>query len=107
MSETDLIRVATFDSESEAQMAQTVLQDNNINSSLNGGDTAAFGLNIDGPAGYEVIVQRGDHDRAKELIDEMEAEEVIEIPAWDCPCGESVDEGFGMCWSCGAGYEPK
>ena len=107
MSENNLVRVATFESEGEAQMAQTVLQDNNINSSLNGGDTSAFGLNIDGPDGLEVIVQQVDHDRAKQLLDEMEAQEFEEIPAWNCKCGEGVDEGFGMCWSCGAAYEPK
>lgn len=104
MSEDDLVRVADFESETQAQLAQSILKENGINSSMNGADTSAFGMNIDGPEGVELIVRRGDHDRAKELLDNLEAEEFDEIPAWTCGCGESVDEGFGMCWSCGAEY---
>ena len=52
---------------------------------------------------------RQDFEAAKQLIDKMledvEEEEQEEVPAWVCDCGEEVDEGFFVCWACGAEYQ--
>ena len=47
-----------------------------------------------------------DVKHAKRMVDEILAEDEDPIPAWTCECGESVDEGFFVCWSCQAEYKP-
>ncbi len=47
------------------------------------------------------VLQDDDAARARTLIEEALAVG-IQGP-WTCPdCGETVEEGFGQCWSCGA-----
>ncbi len=40
---------------------------------------------------------------AKQIIaaHEFPQDEVVNIPAWKCSCGEEVPEGYDSCWSCG------
>ena len=108
MNQEDLLRVAGFPSEPEAQIAQAMLAEHGINASIDNGESA-LGFDLVDMEEIDLIVMRQDFDRAKELIDEMQAvegEEEAPIPAWTCKCGEEVDEGFFVCWSCGADYEP-
>ena len=108
MNQEDLLRVAGFPSEPEAQIAQAMLAEHGINASIDNGESA-LGFDLVDMDEIDLIVMRRDFDRAKELIGEMQAvagEEDAPIPAWTCNCGEEVDEGFFVCWSCGADYKP-
>jgi hypothetical protein len=108
MNQEDLLSVAGFPSEPEAQIAQAMLAEHGINASIDNGESA-LGFDLVDMDEIDLIVMRQDFDRAKVLIEEMEAlqnEEQEPVPAWTCQCGEEVDEGFFVCWSCGADYEP-
>ena len=78
-----------------------------IDAKLHGEEHSALGLDLDGPEAIEVIVKRKDYDAAKAILDELKSTEADPIPAWKCECGEEVDEGFAVCWSCQAEYKPK
>jgi rubrerythrin len=48
------------------------------------------------------VVEDGDLPRARQLLQEFLAEGENRAP-WRCPaCGEPVDGGLLLCWSCGA-----
>ena len=66
---------------------------------------SALGVALDGPDLIELFVHPSNVEKAKELIMAVMEEEGDEIPGWTCQCGEEVDEGFGVCWSCGAEYK--
>ena len=83
---------------------QAALQDNGIEAKLSGNEASALGFALDGPDAIEIIVKASDFDKAKSIIEELDASEPEDIPAWTCVCGEEVDAGFGICWSCGAEY---
>ncbi len=107
MNKEDLLRVAGFPSEPEAQIAQAMLAEQGINASIDNGESA-LGFDLVDMDEIDLIVMRKDFDRAKELIDDMkslQAEDQEPVPAWTCKCGEDVDEGFFVCWSCGADYQ--
>ncbi len=41
-------------------------------------------------------------ERAIELIAAVEAAQVGDPGAWDCPgCNETIEAGFDVCWQCG------
>ena len=108
MSQEDLLRVAGFPSEPEAQIAQAMLAEHGINASIDNGESA-LGFDLVDMDEIDLIVMRQDFERATVLIEEMEAlqdEDQEPVPAWTCQCGEEVDEGFFVCWSCGADYQP-
>ncbi len=100
------VRAGLFESEVEALHAKAVLEDNGISATIPPPDSAIFGASLDGPEEIELIVAATDLEKAQALIAEIEAAEEIEVPMWNCQCGEEVDEGFAVCWSCGAEYEP-
>ena len=86
MSQEDLLRVAGFASEPEAQIAQAMLAEHGINASIDNGESA-LGFDLVDMDEIDLIVMRQDFDRAKELIDEMEAlqdEDQEPVPAWTC-----------------------
>lgn len=94
----DLVRIAMFDSEPEAKILQIALIDRGIKATISG-DVSAFGA-TGAAIGVRVFVRRIEVDEAKKLIVEMEQE--IPVPEWSCKCGETVDEGYALCWSCGS-----
>ena len=94
----DLVRIAMFDSEPEAKILQITLIDRGIKATVSG-DVSAFGA-TGGGIGVRVFVRRIEVDEAKKIMSEL-AEE-IPVAEWECKCGETVDEGYAMCWSCGA-----
>lgn len=98
----DLIRIATFDSEPEAKILQIALVDRGIKATISG-DTTAFGAIPGGATGVNVFVRRLEVEEAKTVIEEMENE--TPLPEWECKCGETVDEGYAICWSCGSEFD--
>ena len=104
----ELVRLFVCESELQARDAKQFLEDNGVKVLIGGLDAggSVFGGAVDDPE-IEVFVYQSEFERAKELVEAaMEDEEEMEpIPAWTCKCGEDVDEGFAVCWSCEAIYE--
>ncbi len=100
----DLVVVASFTSGSEAHVLRLLLEANGIQAAITGEETnTAFGFGSATDTnifGVKVLVKRMDISEAQ-LIMQVPAAADIMIPAWTCTCGEPVDEGFAVCWSCG------
>lgn len=108
MNPDDLLRLAEFSDATQAQFAIAALAEKGIDAKFHGEEHSALGLDLDGPEPYEVIVKRKDYDAATAILKDLKAEKSDPIPAWTCKkCGAEVDEGFGVCWSCQAEYDPK
>ena len=100
----NLVRLAAFEFEHEAVMLKNALNDHGIPAWVSGGDgvnTFGAGLTAAGLVGVDVNIRQIDLEAAKVIMQELEALEDEDIPAWTCQCGEQVDEGFAICWSCG------
>ena len=100
----DLIVVASFATGSEAHVLRLLLEANGIQAAVTGEESNAtfgFGTATDPNVfGVKVLVKRRDVSEAQ-LIVQIPAASDIMIPAWTCACGEDVDAGFAVCWSCG------
>ena len=105
MEEKSMTRLAVLETDVEANFFKGILEDNDIHCLVSGVEASALGVALDGPDLIELFVYQSDLDQAKELIMAVMEEEGDEIPGWTCQCGEEVDEGFGVCWSCGAEYK--
>ncbi len=105
MEDHELVRLMVLDSESEANFLKGFFADHGIKAQVTGLEHSALGADLDGPDPIELFVSPDDVETAKDLIEELLDDEEDEIPAWTCKCGEQVDEGFFVCWSCGAEYE--
>lgn len=105
MTENSFVRLAVYDSESEAILAKAVLEENSIHTTVSGLEPTTLGIALDGEDSIQLFVLEEDLERAKVLIQNIAGEE-DPIPPWTCQCGEEVDEGFFVCWSCGKEYQP-
>ena len=107
MPSTDLVTIASFGSNHEASLAQSVLGGEGIKSYLTGAETANalwyYGSCI---GGIKLQVARIDARRATRLLKEIRSQEQSEsIPSWVCPdCGNENENGFEICWACGSPY---
>ena len=107
MEESDLVRVVVLETEVEANFVKGFLEDHEIDALIAGLETSALGAALDGDSEIEVFVASADVEKAKVLIEELINEDAEPIPAWTCGCGEDVDEGFFVCWSCDAEFKPE
>lgn len=106
MLEDPLVTVMTFGTPQEAAVAQGFLENHGIESFAQGCE-AANTLFIVGTAlgGVRVQVASSQAENARRLLTE-EFESSPPIQAWTCPqCGERVDAGYEVCWSCGTVLE--
>ena len=104
--ENDLVRLVVVESEVEATFYRGALEEHGIQALVTGTEASAFGTALDGPDEIEVLVKISDYEQAKSIVEELLDEAEVEpIPAWTCVCGEDVDEGFFVCWSCGVEYK--
>jgi hypothetical protein len=104
MEDEELVRLTVVESEVDANYIKNALEDQNIQAMMTGNEASAFGMSLDGADEVEIFVKADDLAKAKVLVEELMSETGEPIPAWTCKCGEDVDEGFGICWSCGAEY---
>jgi hypothetical protein len=102
--EHELVRLMILDSESEANFLKGFFADHGIDAKVSGTESSALGADLDMPGPIELFVNPDDAKKAKELVEELLDDDEDDIPAWTCKCGEEVDEGFFVCWSCGAEY---
>jgi hypothetical protein len=105
MNQNEFVRAAVYETESAAILAKAVLEDNQITVTMSGLEPSALGLSLDGEDSIEVFVRQSDFEKAQKLLSELEEVEEEITPAWNCDCGEEVDEGFFVCWSCGEEYQ--
>ena len=102
--EEQLYVVAAFEFEDEAHVARGHLEAQGIESFIVGSDNTGFG-GLTAEATYQLVVKEPVHEQAKKIMEEAESnEDDVSITAWTCECGEQVDEGFAICWSCGANW---
>ena len=110
-----LVVLSTFESAIEAHFFKNELENHGIRAAVgNETSTAIFGPTIGGPSSafwIEVLVLEEDAERGLEVKKEWNSKsdnsEQVEISEWTCECGETVDEGFAVCWSCGAEYNEE
>lgn len=102
----ELICLATFESAAEAYLLKNLLEDNGISSSVANEQSAqTIGASLFGRISsiwIEVLVLKSDANAALVIKNEYLSSKTKEspIPEWNCACGETVDQGFGQCWSC-------
>lgn len=101
----DLVKLATFQQSILAHSLRILLEANGIMAAVTGEESTAtfgaFGLAEASLVGIQVMVKRSDFEEATIIMNEVPAASDAIIPAWTCQCGEDVDEGFSVCWSCG------
>lgn len=100
----NLVRIAAFESEHKAVLLRIELNENGIPAWVTGGDgvnTFGAGLTAAGLVGVDVNVHQINAKAAKVVVENFLNRVEKRVPAWDCACGEKVDEGFEVCWSCG------
>ena len=102
--EDDLVTLASFTTGGEAHVLRLLLEANGIQAAVTGEESNAtfgFGTATDPNVfGVKVLVKRMDVSEAQLIMQVPAAADVL-IPAWTCACGEDVDQGFAVCWSCG------
>lgn len=108
----NLVRLAAFEYEYEAMLLRTRLNENGIKAWVTGGDgvnTFGAGLTAAGLVGVDVNVRQIDHELAKKVLSDFKSGDdvIAPITPWTCSCGEQVDEGFAVCWSCGNEFETE
>jgi len=107
-----LLVLSTFENSVDAHLFKNELENKGIRASINNETTTAiFGATIGGPSSafwIEVLVMESDAERALEIKTQWnskaEDSTTVEIAEWTCKCGETVDEGFAVCWNCGADH---
>ena len=105
MEELNLKKVFETESETEIMILRGLLENDGIKSFVSGMDAgSALGSIIDGNEVIELFVSEALEAKAMTIVEQFEAEDESPIPAWTCSCGEEVDEGFSVCWSCEAEY---
>ena len=103
-----LVRLAGFSSSTEAHILKATLLANGIEACVNNEESnivmgSLFGASLTTPV--EVFVFADKLAEAQLFLSEIPEAAKVNYPNWNCPCGESVDEGFGVCWNCGRAYE--
>ncbi len=100
----DLVLLAQFDNPPAAHNVRLLLEAHSIDATVqNEESNASLGGSIFGQTGLfkvELFVRRSDFDEAKIIMEQVPAAAEVLIPQWQCQCGETVDAGFSICWSC-------
>ena len=111
-SKDELIVLATFENSPEAHCLRGELENNGIAATVSNELSAqVVGASLFGRISaiwIEVLVLKSDAEAALEIKNRFQAEQSdskSSIPEWSCKCGETVDEGFGQCWSCMLPFE--
>jgi hypothetical protein len=90
-----LVLLEQFEHPLAAHSCRILLEANGIPSVVDG-DSKIEGFEL-----TRLYVHRKNKELAIRVVKEVPAASEVMIPAWICSCGEEVDEGFAICWSCG------
>lgn len=106
-----LVVLATFDNSVDAHFLRNQLMEAGIRAEVANETTASmFSATLAGPSSafwIEVLVLHTDTEKAliiKENFQSDQKSQTTVIPEWKCECGETVDEGFAVCWNCDSDY---
>lgn len=103
-----LVRLATFENAGEAHCLRIALEEQGIQATVaNEGAMSNIGATLFGPISaifIEVMVLESDTEQALLVKNGLVMADEEAIPEWTCKCGETVDAGFGVCWSCSKPY---
>ena len=91
------VKIAQFDNAIPAHSMRILLEANGVQAHVQG----EFSLEIGGTDSVAVVVRESDLAIAQRVVAEVPAASEILVPEWICDCGETVDKGFQVCWSCG------
>ena len=104
----DLVTIAHYNNAQEASLAKAALEDDGVTSYLSGTESSNM-LWLVGSAlgGVKLQVTTRDAERATAILDSLKhVEQPNRRREWTCPqCGEQVDAGFDVCWSCESSFE--
>jgi hypothetical protein len=111
MTSEDLVTIAKYGDSQEASLARAMLEDHGITGLVVGGELNSTLWHL-GPtiSGVELQVPSFEATRASEILESfLDTRNAPTRGDWTCPrCGEKVDAGFDVCWSCGAAVdEPR
>ena len=93
----ELVTIRTFETELDAHLVRNILNDQGI-AAVVAGSTSFDGVL---ESAIQLNVRKIDAEQAESILKDFEAEVPESVPEWTCECGETVDEGFVTCWSCG------
>lgn len=98
----ELVVLARCSSVTEAIFLRDELLHNGIQAHVaNDKPVTGVGSAWFGKPRVDVLVFVADVERALEVKDQLLSSDTEEtIPEWICSCGETVDAGFEICWSC-------
>ena len=91
------VKLAQFDQAMPAHSIRILLEANGVEAHVQG----EFAVEIGGGDCVSVVVRESDLAIAKRVVAEVPAASEVLVPEWICDCGETVDQGFQVCWSCG------
>lgn len=103
-----LVTLAEFDNSIEAHALKDMLGINGIESRVtNESMSASLGFLAGTTSSFSpsVMILESDAEAALAIKQEFLARDVVQpttISEWTCSCGETVDEGFEVCWNCGS-----
>jgi len=94
-----MIRVETYGTELEAEMALGQLQDMGISGVLEMDNAGDMNPSLDAVQGVSVLVYPEDAAQARAIL---HGEGGDGSGPWTCPaCGEEGEPGYDACWNCG------
>ena len=103
-----LVTLAAFDNSLEAHALKDMLSRNGIESRVtNESMSSSLGFLAGTTSSFSpsVMILESDAEAALAIKQEFLARDVVQpttISEWTCSCGETVDEGFEVCWNCGS-----
>jgi hypothetical protein len=97
MNRQQFVLLADFDNIASAHSMRVLLEASGLEARVHGDFSAEIG-SVDRAT---LLVRSGDLELAQKIVTEVPAASEILIPEWICDCGQTVDEGFQVCWSCG------
>jgi len=108
-----LVTLAEFSNSIEAHAFKDLLTLNGIASRVTNEEAAAsLGIMAGTTSSFSpaVMIREEDSEAGLALKQEFLAADLANtttVEEWTCRCGETVDAGFEVCWSCQAGYEDR
>ena len=107
-----VITLAQFDDSVDAHLFRNELEANGVNAAVTNESSSSLGATLAGQASIftiDVMIMESDSEAGLEIKkrwfasnNRAEVTDENEMHDWVCSCGETVDEGFEICWNCGS-----
>jgi hypothetical protein len=96
-----LIRLETYTSELEAEMARARLQALGVEVMVRTDNCGGMRPHLDLQQGVRLFVAAENVEKARAILSTIADPGTVPSP-WTCPtCQESIEAGFDACWQCG------